>query len=83
MQLGVSCIVSDVGGLAEGLPPGEPAFAPDDVSGVAARIGELADPAFAEERGRVGQQHYQRHYTAQESARQLADVLAKALAPRR
>jgi len=75
MQLGVSCIVSTVGGLAEALPPGDPAFSPDDTAGVAHRLGELADPDVAEARGRAGKAHYNAHRSAQ----QLAATLTRAI----
>jgi glycosyltransferase involved in cell wall biosynthesis len=77
-QVGVSCVVSDVGGLAEALPPGEPAFAPDDRAGVAARLDALADPVFAAERGRIGQEYYRDHQSAARSAEQLLAVLERA-----
>lgn len=79
MQLGVSCIVSKVGGLAEGLPPGEPAFAPDDIAGVATRLGELADADFAEARGCAGKIQYVESYSATRSAQRLGEVLARAI----
>jgi hypothetical protein len=71
-------VVSDVGGLAEALPPGEPAFAPDDRAGVAARLDALADPVFAAERGRIGQEYYRAHQSAARSAEQLLAVLEQA-----
>lgn len=75
MQLGVPTVRSDVGGLAESLPPGEPAFRPDDVAGLAGRLDHLADPEVAAAAGRVAQRFYRDRYGAPVSADRIAGVL--------
>jgi glycosyltransferase involved in cell wall biosynthesis len=77
LQLGVTPIVSDSGGLPEFQPPGEPAIGVDDVAGLAAVLDELADPAAATARGAAGRAHYARRFAAAASADELVKVLAE------
>jgi glycosyltransferase involved in cell wall biosynthesis len=78
MQLGVTPIVSDSGGLPEFQPPGEPGIGVDDVDGLAAAFGELADPEVALRRGDASREHFQREFIASHVVERLADVLAQA-----
>jgi glycosyltransferase involved in cell wall biosynthesis len=78
MQLGVTPIVSDSGGLPEFQPPGEPGIGVDDVDGLAAAIGGLSDPESARQRGEASRAHYERTYLASHVVKRLADVLAQA-----
>ena len=77
MQLGVTPIVSDSGGLPEFQPPGEPAVGVDDVIGLAGLLGQLADQVAAVERGAATRAHYLRRYAAGHSAAELVKVLAE------
>ena len=58
MQLGVTPIVSPVGGLPEYQPPSCPPIGIDDVAGLAAAFDELADPFTATLRGAAAARHY-------------------------
>ncbi|MEV4311896.1 glycosyltransferase family 4 protein [Actinocrispum sp. NPDC049592] len=78
MQLGVTPIVSDSGGLAEFQPPDEPGIGVDDVEGLAAVFGELADPDVAQRRGDASRKHFERKFSAAQAVDRLADVLAQA-----
>jgi glycosyltransferase involved in cell wall biosynthesis len=78
MQLGVTPIISDSGGLPEFQPPGEPALDVNDVEGLAAVFNELADPDTAQRRGDASRKHFEREFTAALAAERLADVLAQA-----
>lgn len=77
MQLGVTPIVSDSGGLPEFQPPGEPGIGVDDVAGLAAAFGTLAEPHVAAKRGAASRAHYLRNFAAGRSAARLADVLGE------
>lgn len=79
MQLGVTPIVSDSGGLPEFQPPGEPGIGVDDVPGLAAAFDTLAEPHVAAKRGAASRAHYLRNFAAGTSAARLADVLADVL----
>jgi glycosyltransferase involved in cell wall biosynthesis len=78
MQLGVTPIVSDSGGLPEFQPPGEPGIGVDDVDGLAKAFADLADPQAAKQRGAASRKHFEETYSAARVAPQLADVLAQA-----
>jgi glycosyltransferase involved in cell wall biosynthesis len=78
MQLGVTPIVSDSGGLPEFQPAGEPGIGVDDVAGLAAAIGELSDPESARRRGEASRTHYEREFIASHVVGRLADILAQA-----
>lgn len=78
MQLGVTPIVSDSGGLPEFQPVDEPPVGVDDVKGLAAAIGGLADPEVAWKRGEASRMHFERVFSARESAQVLAEVLTLA-----
>jgi glycosyltransferase involved in cell wall biosynthesis len=78
MQLGVTPIVSDSGGLPEFQPVDEPPVGVDDVDGLAAAIGGLADPEVAWKRGAVSRMHFERVFSAHASAQVLAEVLTSA-----
>jgi glycosyltransferase involved in cell wall biosynthesis len=78
MQLGVTPIVSNSGGLVEFQPPGEAGIGVNDVAGLAAAFGELADPEVAQRRGDGSRKHFERKFTAALSTERLADVLAQA-----
>jgi glycosyltransferase involved in cell wall biosynthesis len=75
MQLGVTPIVSDSGGLPEFQPPGEPGLGVDDVAGLAAAFDDLADPDVAAHRGKAARSHFAEHFGATRSAERLAAVL--------
>jgi glycosyltransferase involved in cell wall biosynthesis len=77
MQLGVTPVVSDSGGLPEFQPPGETAVGVDDVAGLADALGRLADPAVAAARGMASREHYRRRFAARASAAELGKVLAE------
>lgn len=78
LQLGVTPMVSDSGGLAEFQPPDEAPIGMDDVAGLAAAFSALADPAEAARRGARARAHYAAHYAAPRSAGQLLEVLTEA-----
>jgi glycosyltransferase involved in cell wall biosynthesis len=78
MQLGVTPIVSDSGGLVEFQPPGEPGIGVDDVEGLAAVFAALSDPMVAQRRGDASRKHFERKFAADKSAERLADVLRQA-----
>ncbi|MBP2322229.1 glycosyltransferase involved in cell wall biosynthesis [Kibdelosporangium banguiense] len=78
MQLGVTPVVSDSGGLPEFQPPGEPGIGVDDVDGLAAAFSELADPEVALRRGDASRTHFEREFSASHVVERLADVLAQA-----
>lgn len=68
MQLGVPTIVSDSGGLPEFAAPDLPPLGADDVDGLAALFGRLADPATAAKLGAGAREHYERHFSADRAA---------------
>ncbi|MET0237494.1 MAG: glycosyltransferase family 4 protein [Kibdelosporangium sp.] len=78
MQLGVTPIVSDSGGLPEFQPPGEPGIGVADVAGLAAAFGALSDPEAALRRGAASRAHFEREFIASHVAERLGDVLAQA-----
>lgn len=78
LQLGVTPLVSDSGGLAEFQPPDEVPVGMDDVAGLAVAFSALADPAEAVRRGARARAHYAAHYAAPRSADRLVEVLAEA-----
>lgn len=75
MQLGVTPVISTVGGLPEYQPPGCPAVDVDDVDGLAAAFDELADPYIAALRGAAAARHYAARFTVDHAADRLLDVL--------
>lgn len=83
MQLGVTPVVSPVGGLAEYQPAGEDAVATDDVAGLAERFDELAVPEVAAERGRRAREFYEREFAADVVAARWDDVLTGVVGARR
>jgi glycosyltransferase involved in cell wall biosynthesis len=78
MQLGVTPIVSDSGGLQEFQPAGEAGIGVDDVEGLAAAFAELSDPDVTQRRGEAARKHFEREFSAEQAAARLADVLAQA-----
>ncbi|RSM84325.1 hypothetical protein DMH04_21790 [Kibdelosporangium aridum] len=78
MQLGVTPIVSDSGGLPEFQPPGEPGIGVNDADGLAAAFAELSDPDVAIRRGAASRKHFEQTYGAALVVEKLADVLAQA-----
>lgn len=68
MQLGVTPIASDSGGLPEFCPPGMPPVGVDDVDGLTAAFGELADPETAARRGALVRRHYEHHLSPDRAA---------------
>lgn len=58
MQCGAPAVVTDVGGLSEYVPPGEPCVAPGDVAAAAAALDTLADPVRAFDHGAVQRDWY-------------------------
>lgn len=77
MQLGVTPIVSDSGGLPEFQPPGEPGIGVDDVDGLADAFTRLADPDVAKRRGAASRQHFERTYSATVVGGKLAEILER------
>ncbi|CDO90575.1 hypothetical protein AWC29_24785 [Mycobacterium triplex] len=82
MQLGVTPIVSAVGGLPEYQPPGCPAIGVDDVAGLVTAFDELADPSVAAQRGAAAARHYAQRYTVDRVADRMMDVLGEVGADR-
>ncbi|ALG14092.1 glycosyltransferase family 4 protein [Kibdelosporangium phytohabitans] len=76
MQLGVTPIVSDSGGLPEFQPPDEPGIGVDDVDGLADAFARLSDPAAAKRRGEAARLHFERTYSADLVGAKLAATLA-------
>lgn len=68
MQLGVPTVVSDSGGLPEFATPDLPPLEADDVDGLAALFGRLADPATAATLGAGARRHYERCFSADRAA---------------
>lgn len=83
MQVGTAPVVSDVGGLPEYLPPGHRPLHPDDVQGLADRLGVLADPTLAARAGAEAGAHYRARCSAQRSAAALTEVLREVVEPTR
>lgn len=79
MQCGTTTLVSDRGGLAEYLPPGETPVSIDGPAELTARFDLLADPDEAERAGRRSSQEYERRFSVAASSRRWADVLAAAV----
>jgi glycosyltransferase involved in cell wall biosynthesis len=77
MQLGMPTIVSDSGGLPEFAAPDLPPLAVDDVEGLAAVFGRLADPATAAALGAGAREHYQRWFSADRVAAAWTDVFTR------
>lgn len=78
MQCGTTSVVSEVGGLAEYLPPGDVPIEHTDVGALTARLDELADPDIAAERGRRHRSWYDGHYTPAAAAQAWEGVLEAA-----
>jgi glycosyltransferase involved in cell wall biosynthesis len=78
MQLGVTPIVSNSGGLLEFQPPGEPGIGVDDVDGLAQVFAELADPETAQRRGDASRKHFERKFSAAAATERLVDVFEQA-----
>lgn len=83
MQLGVTPIVSDVGGLPEYQPPGCAPVGVDDVAGLAAAFDTLADPPIAAQQGAAAARHYAQHCAVDHVADRILHVIAEVLACRR
>jgi glycosyltransferase involved in cell wall biosynthesis len=77
MQLGVPTIVSDSGGLPEFAPPDLPALGIDDVDGLTALFGKLAEPASAAAFGASAREHYLRHFSADRAAAAWVEVFGR------
>lgn len=82
MQLGVTPIVSTVGGLPEFQPPQEIPIGVDDTVALASAFDSLADPDCAATRGARAQRHYRERHSASVSARVLLDMLMRTAARR-
>ncbi|ORA15595.1 hypothetical protein BST16_09320 [Mycobacterium asiaticum DSM 44297] len=80
MQLGVTPIVSSVGGLLEYQPPGCPPVGVDDIAGLAATFDELADPARAARHGATAAKHYTQRFAVGHAAARLLEVIDGVLA---
>lgn len=74
-QCGVRTLVSQVGGLAEYLAPGETALPFDDPSPLAVALDHLADPARAAEDGMRHRHLYEARFSTQVTAAQWVTVL--------
>lgn len=75
MQCGTAALVSDIGGLAEYLPPGERAIPRGRPDLLAAALDELADPQVAADRGRAGRAHHDTEHLVTPATMALIDVL--------
>lgn len=75
LQLGVTPIVSDHGGLPEHLPDGEQPVAVDDVTALTDRFDQLAVPESAATRGLAARRFYERVCAADVVADRWEDVL--------
>lgn len=76
MQCGTTAVPTDVGGLAEYVPPDQPCVRPGDAAGAAAVLDELADPSVAAGRGSLQRRWYDQHCSAPAAARAWEPVLA-------
>ena len=76
MQCGTAAVVSDAGGLAEYLPPGQHPVPVGDVAGLARALDALADPEVAAAAGAASRAHHDRRFTPAVAARALVDALA-------
>jgi glycosyltransferase involved in cell wall biosynthesis len=81
MQLGVATVVSNCGGLPEFQPPGNHPLDMDDVEGLTAWLGALADPAEADHRGTQTRAHFNQFYAAKRSVAALETVLRRTAEP--
>ena len=79
MQCGVKCLVSDVGGLSEYLPPGEHALPADRPDLLAEALGRLADPTVAERGGARAAQFYQQVCSISSTSEGLAAALTSTI----
>ena len=75
MQCGTTVLVSDAGGLAEYLPPGERALPRADPGLLAAALGEVADPRTAALRGATARAHYRSRFRQDTAVSALVDAL--------
>lgn len=82
MQLGVTPIVSAVGGLPEYQPSNCLPVDVDDVAGLAAAFDDLADPFTATLRGAAAARHYAQRYAVDRAADGLLRVVTGVLAAR-
>ncbi|OBK95839.1 hypothetical protein A5645_11505 [Mycobacterium asiaticum] len=80
MQLGVTPIVSNIGGLPEYQPPGCAPIGVDDIAGLAATFDELADPARAARHGANAARHYAQQFSVDRAAERLLEVIDGVLA---
>lgn len=75
MQCGTTAVVSDAGGLAEYLPPGQAPIPVGDVLALSAELDRLADPVAAAAGGRESRAHHDGHYCAEHVGPALLDEL--------
>ncbi|WP_373199756.1 glycosyltransferase family 4 protein [Mycobacterium marinum] len=75
MQLGVTPIVSNAGGLPEYQPPGCPPVGTDDVRGLAAAFDTLAEPLTAARHGATAARYYQQRFAVDRAAQALLAVI--------
>jgi glycosyltransferase involved in cell wall biosynthesis len=83
MQLGVMPIVSPEGALPELQPPGGPVVDVDDARALADALDALADPARAEQQGRVAREAYLRRHSRPHVAAALSAAVGRAASSRR
>lgn len=75
MQLGVTPIVSSVGGLPEYQPPDCPPVAVDDMASLANAFDTLANPDTAAAFGAAAARHYAQRYAVDHAVDRLLDVV--------
>lgn len=75
MQLGVTPIVSAVGGLPEYQPPDCPPVAVDDIAGLAHAFDKLADPDVAASLGAAAARHYAQRFAVDHAVDRLLDLV--------
>jgi glycosyltransferase involved in cell wall biosynthesis len=74
MQMGVSTVASDVGGLPEYQPGFRPCLKADDAQGLTTSLLELTDPDVAAREGALARQHYELRYSERVAGAALLDA---------
>lgn len=77
MQCGTVPVVSDIGGLPDYQPVGEPPVPLGAHDKLAAVLGELADPEVAGARGMAARKHYEERHLPAPAAHAMLDVLER------
>ena len=77
MHCSTPVVVSDAGGLAEYLPPGEQALGRADVDGLASALDHLADPVVAADAGTRARATYDARYAVDVTSAEWEGVLRR------